>query len=152
MNEGRADFFGQVTKVGDQVAFMLNAGGRRVRRELTQGLVVRMVPSGIVVRHVAHWDRTAHNKLVETLCKLEFVRVPDGFRNIRLDAGEDVSKSSQVNHHKLVAVCLALYMTGRWSAPGVDDAEAARLWETLRDILGLTPGTATSLGMGASNG
>jgi hypothetical protein len=84
VSEGRADFFGQPVKAGDQVAFMLNAGGRRVRRELTQGLVVRMVASGIVVRHVAHWDRT-NARLVETLCKLEFIRVPDDFRNPALD-------------------------------------------------------------------
>lgn len=84
MSEGRADFFGQPVKAGDQVAFMLNAGGRRVRRELTQGLVVRILPSGIVVRHGDRWDR-AGTKLVETLCKLEFIRVPDAYRNPELD-------------------------------------------------------------------
>lgn len=82
MSEGRADFFGQPTKAGDQVAFMLNVGGRRCRRELTQGLVVRMVPSGLIIRHATHYQK---DQLTETLCKLEFVRVPDAFRNPALD-------------------------------------------------------------------
>jgi hypothetical protein len=82
MTEGRADFFGQVVKVGDQVAFMLNAGGRRVRRQLTQGRVVRMTPRSIVV---AHAHRHVRGELVETVCKLEFIRVPDGFRNPALE-------------------------------------------------------------------
>lgn len=42
---------------------------------------------------------------------------------------------------------LALYEAGRWqlAAPGANEADQAKLWEALRDALGLQPGTATAL-------
>jgi|SRR6185436_2036188 len=45
-----------------------------------------------------------------------------------------------------------LYFAGRWTADGVEDAEAAQLWERLRDALGLPPGSATAAGLGAFTG
>lgn len=50
---------------------------------------------------------------------------------------------------KLKEAATVLYMVGRWSAPGISDEMAAKLWEDLRDALGLPPGTATSVGIGA---
>jgi hypothetical protein len=48
----------------------------------------------------------------------------------------------------LADAATALYMAGRWSAPGVSDVEAARLWTALRDAVGLPEGTATTAGIG----
>lgn len=47
----------------------------------------------------------------------------------------------------LHAAATALYLAGRWECAGVPNA--AKLWEDLRDALGLPPGTATARGIGA---
>jgi len=45
----------------------------------------------------------------------------------------------------LRAAAQALYDAGRWELPSMPPAEQAKLWEALRDALGLAPGHATSL-------
>jgi hypothetical protein len=47
----------------------------------------------------------------------------------------------------LEAAGKALYMAGRWDCVSVDAGHAARLWEALRDALGLPVGTATANGV-----
>lgn len=49
---------------------------------------------------------------------------------------------------RVVDAATALYMAGKWSA-GLPANLEARMWEDLRDALGLTPGTATEAGVGA---
>jgi hypothetical protein len=61
------------------------------------------------------------------------------------------TKASLVNHDRLVAVGLALYMYGRWTCEGAPADDQARMWEALRDVLGLPAGTATDLGLGAKD-
>jgi hypothetical protein len=41
----------------------------------------------------------------------------------------------------------ALYMAGRWECHALPESEQARLWEALRDALGLPQGTATAAGV-----
>ncbi len=74
------DFFGQPVNVGDQVAFMLGCGPRN-RREMTQGTVTKVLPSGINVRY----NRWRSRDWSETLIKLDFIRVPDAYKNPRLE-------------------------------------------------------------------
>jgi hypothetical protein len=44
---------------------------------------------------------------------------------------------------------LALYFAGRWSCDKLPPDEQARLWEELRDALGLPEGSATKAGVNA---
>jgi hypothetical protein len=60
---------------------------------------------------------------------------------------ESVRAALQEAPHALHDAAERLYRAGRWSAPTVSDADAAALWEALRDALGLSPGTATALGV-----
>lgn len=51
---------------------------------------------------------------------------------------------------ELRAAATELYMAARWTAVGcIAPSEEARLWINLRDALGLPPGTATGVGVGA---
>jgi hypothetical protein len=74
-----ADFFGQSVGVGDQVAFMLGCG-RRGRREMTQGYVLRVSPKTITVRYGSAW-RAGSTAWYETVVRLDFVKVPPAFIN-----------------------------------------------------------------------
>jgi hypothetical protein len=47
----------------------------------------------------------------------------------------------------LAEAALALYLAGRWTSEWVSVDEQARLWEALRDALGLPEGTATKAGV-----
>lgn len=47
----------------------------------------------------------------------------------------------------LRSAATALYMAGRWDCDKLQPSEQARLWEDLRDALGLDHGTATSAGV-----
>lgn len=60
----------------------------------------------------------------------------------------DVRIRRAADPDKVIAAARKLYLAGRWSA-GLPDALEARMWEDLRDALGLAPGTATEAGMGA---
>jgi hypothetical protein len=51
----------------------------------------------------------------------------------------------------LFDAALALYLAGRWQCRELPPIEQARLWEELRDALGLLPGTATACEVGATN-
>lgn len=78
MNEGRDDFLGQPVKPGDQVVFMLGRG-RRGRRAMTQGYVLKVGPQTITVRYAAYKGR-----LDDTMVRLDFARVPDHLCNPNL--------------------------------------------------------------------
>ena len=47
----------------------------------------------------------------------------------------------------LKAAATALYMAGRWDCANLSGDEQARMWEALRDALGLSVGTATTAGV-----
>ena len=47
-----------------------------------------------------------------------------------------------INIEQLVQAGTALYMAGRWSCDA--DVDEAKLWEDLRDALGLPQGTETA--------
>ena len=48
---------------------------------------------------------------------------------------------------ELHAAANALYAAGRWDCASIPLAEQAKLWESLRDALGLPTGTATKIGV-----
>jgi hypothetical protein len=52
-----------------------------------------------------------------------------------------------VSDVKLWVVAHQLYLAGRWTCEGLSPEEQARLWEDLRDALGLPEGTATKAGV-----
>jgi hypothetical protein len=89
--EGRADFFGQVVRVGDQVVFMLNIGGQRCTRKLVQGRVSHFTPSSVAIVHASPWQK---DRLMQSFCRLEVIRVPDGCRNPALDPKVESKASS----------------------------------------------------------
>lgn len=49
----------------------------------------------------------------------------------------------------VVEAARKLYLSGRWTA-GLPAPLEARMWEDLRDALGLEPGTATDAGIGSA--
>lgn len=72
------DFYLRPVEPGAQVVFMLNTGGRRCRRELTRGTVLRITPAGYpVIQHASRWHT---DKTMETICKLDLILVPEELR------------------------------------------------------------------------
>lgn len=57
--------------------------------------------------------------------------------------------SGPMAHAGLRRAALALYEAGLWKCAGLHPVEQVKLWDDLRDALGLTPGHATALGVGA---
>ena len=56
-------------------------------------------------------------------------------------------RATAAENEAIRAAATALYLAGRWDCPNVTPRDAARLWEGLRDALGLPVGTATAHGV-----
>jgi hypothetical protein len=80
--------------------------------------------------------------------------------NIRFSCGEDARPlvREQWNRRRAASpqvqgvddAARALYMAGRWECSALPGSEQVRLWEALRDALGLPKGTATAAGVAAA--
>lgn len=69
---------------------------------------------------------------------------------IRLEAEREAKiKSLEEEVERLRVAATALYRH-RWVCGELQPGEQAALWESLRDALGITPGTATVAGVGAN--
>jgi hypothetical protein len=123
------DAAGQPLAVGDRVAFTYRTGGDGSHHALRLGTIERITGQRVRIQ-IGHEEYVPRR--FGQVCK-----VP--------------TKSQAVNHDRLVAVCLGLYLFGRWTCEGAELAEQARMWEALRDVLGLEPGTATACGLGADS-
>lgn len=58
------------------------------------------------------------------------------------------SKLDTTKDYRLRWIVASLYMAGKWECKTIDPKLQARMWEAVRDALGLEPGTATKAGVG----